>query len=107
MGLHPVKCWETLRLLLGLAAVTVVAYYGQRIYSGEVAYAVHFDIRRDLYDNMLTLEQDFYQHYATGDLISRMYTDLDSIWRLVLLGFNVFGSAFFGDCRGLCAAGDH
>ncbi|MEO8394091.1 MAG: ABC transporter ATP-binding protein [Chloroflexota bacterium] len=87
---------KNIGLLLGLAAVTVVAYYGQRIYSGEVAYAVHFDIRRDLYDNMLTLEQDFYQHYATGDLISRMYTDLDSIWRLVLLGFNVFGSAFFG-----------
>ena len=95
-GFTPSDLLGDIVLLLVLAAVTVVAYYGQRIYSGEVAYAVHFDIRRDLYDNLLTLEQDFYQHYATGDLISRMYTDLDSIWRLILLGFNVFGSAFFG-----------
>ena len=95
-GFTSAEMLGNIALLLGLAAVTVVAYFGQRIGSGEVAYAVHFDIRRDLYDNMLTLQQDFYQHYATGDLISRMYTDLDSIWRLVLLGFNVFGSAFFG-----------
>ncbi len=95
-GFTPNEMLGDIGLLLGLAAITVVAYFGQRIFSGEVAYAVHFDIRRDLYDNLLTLEQDFYQHYATGDLISRMYTDLDQIWRLILLGFNVGGSAFFG-----------
>ncbi len=95
-GFTPQEMLQNIALLLGLAAVSVTAYFGQRIFSGEVAYAVHYDIRRDLYDNLLTLEQGFYQHYATGDLISRMYTDLDSIWRLVLLGFNVGGSAFFG-----------
>lgn len=95
-GFTPNEMLGDIALLLGLAAVTVTAYFGQRILSGEVAYAVHFDIRRDLYDNLLTLEQDFYQHYATGDLISRMYTDLDQIWRLCLLSFNVGGSATFG-----------
>ncbi len=95
-GYAPNQMLQDIGILLGLAVVTVIAFYGQRIYSGEVAYAVHFDIRRDLYDNMLTLDQGFFQRYATGDLISRMYTDLDQIWRLLLLFFNVFGSAFFG-----------
>jgi ATP-binding cassette subfamily B protein len=80
-------------LLVGLAVITVVAFFGQRIYSGVVAYQTNFDIRRTLFDNLLTLDQNFFQHYATGDLISRMYSDLDMIWRLLVLGFTRGGSA--------------
>lgn len=80
-------------LLVGLAIITVTAFFGQRYFSGQVAYAVNYDIRRDLFDNLLTLEQDFYQHYATGDLISRMHTDVDMTWRLLGLGLSRIGSA--------------
>jgi ATP-binding cassette, subfamily B, multidrug efflux pump len=79
--------------LVGLAVITVAAFFGQRIYSGVVAYQVNFDIRRTLFDNLLTLDQGFYQRYATGDLISRMYSDLDMIWRLLVIGFTRGGSA--------------
>ena len=79
--------------LVGLAVVTAAAFFGQRYYSGQVAYQVNFDIRRTLFDNLLTLDQGFYQRYATGDLISRMYSDLDMIWRLLVLGFTRGGSA--------------
>jgi ATP-binding cassette, subfamily B, multidrug efflux pump len=79
--------------LVGLAVITVIAFFGQRIYSGLVAYQVNFDIRRTLFDNLLTLDQGFYQRYATGDLISRMYSDLDMIWRLLVIGFTRGGSA--------------
>jgi ATP-binding cassette subfamily B protein len=60
-----------------------------------VAYAVTFDIRKTLFENLLTRENDFYQHYATGDLISRMRGDLDVIWRLLALTFTRVGSAVF------------
>jgi ATP-binding cassette, subfamily B, multidrug efflux pump len=80
-------------LLIGFAIITVIAFFGQRIFSGQVAYAVNFDIRRTLFDNLITLEQSFYQRYQTGDLISRMYSDLDMIWRLLAIAFNRFGSA--------------
>lgn len=80
-------------LLIGFSIVTVIAFFGQRIFSGQVAYAVNFDIRRTLFDNLITLDQSFYQRYPTGDLISRMYSDLDMIWRLLAIGFNRFGSA--------------
>lgn len=80
-------------LLIGFSIITVIAFFGQRIFSGQVAYAVNFDIRSTLFDNLIRLEQSFYQRYPTGDLISRMYSDLDMIWRLLSISFNRFGSA--------------
>ncbi len=80
-------------LLVGLALLTVVAFFGQRYWSGVVAYNVNYDIREALFDNLLTLDQGFYQSYATGDLISRMHMDVQMIWRLLLLGFSRGGSA--------------
>lgn len=80
-------------ILIGLSLITVVAFWGQRRFSGDVAYGVNYDVRRDLYNNLLTLEQGFFQSYAVGDLISRMYSDIDAIWRLLALGLNRFGSA--------------
>lgn len=79
--------------LIGLALLTVIAFFGQRYWSGVVSYNVNYDIRETLFDNLLTLEQEFYQSYATGDLISRMHMDVQMIWRLLLLGFSRGGSA--------------
>lgn len=80
-------------LLVGLSIVSVIAFFGQRYYSGVVAYAVHFDIRKAVFDHMVTLDDEFYKRYATGDLISRMYADLNWVWRLLALAFNRGGSA--------------
>ena len=82
-------------LLIGLTLISIIAFFGQRYFSGIVAYSVNYDIRRDLFNNLLTLDQGFYQQHTTGDLISRMYTDMDLIWRLLLIGFTRFGSAVF------------
>jgi ATP-binding cassette subfamily B protein len=92
-GAPPEVLLQDVGLIIVFAIITVAAFFGQRTYSGEIAYAVNYDIRHDLFDNLLTLDQSFYQHYATGDLISRMYTDVDMIWRLLALGFNRAGSA--------------
>ena len=93
-GATPDEMLGDIVLLIGLAIISVIAFYGQRYFSGTVAYAVNFDIRKELFDNLLTLEQGFFQRYPTGDLISRMYSDLDMIWRLLVIFFTRFGSAF-------------
>ncbi len=80
-------------MMIGAAIVAVIAFFGQRHYSGQVAYYASFDIRRDLFDNLLLLDQAFFRSNATGDLISRMYIDLDMIWRLLTIGFTRFSSA--------------
>ena len=80
-------------ILIGLTLISIAAFFGQRYFSGTASYGVNYNIRRDLFDNLLTLDQGFYQQYSTGDLISRMYTDMDMIWRLLLITFTRSGSA--------------
>jgi ATP-binding cassette subfamily B multidrug efflux pump len=82
-------------VMIGLALVTIAAFFGQRYFSGNVAYGVNFDVRRDLFDNLLTREQKFYQSYPVGDLISRMHADIVLIWQLLVMMFMRLGSAFF------------
>lgn len=90
------EIWQGILLLLGLALITVIAFFAQRHYSGQVAYAVHYDVRKTVFDNMVTLDRDFYKQYSTGDLISRMFTDMNYIWRLLALTFNRGGNAVSG-----------
>ncbi len=92
-GPNMVVILDDLLLMIGLAIIGVISFYGQRNYSGEIAYMVSYDIRETLFKNLLTLDQGFYHHYPVGDLISRMYTDIDMVWRLLALAFNQFGSA--------------
>jgi ATP-binding cassette, subfamily B, multidrug efflux pump len=84
---------EGIGLLLALAIFTVTMFFLQRHYSGQVAYGVHHDIRKTVFENMVTLDNDFYKQHATGDLISRMFTDLNWVWRLLALGFQRGGNA--------------
>jgi ATP-binding cassette subfamily B multidrug efflux pump len=80
-------------LFLGIMLVVLVAFFGQRQLSGTVVYNATYDIRRALFYHMLTLDQGFYQHYQTGDLIARMNGDVEMIWRLLALFFLRIGSA--------------
>ena len=83
---------DIVRLLI-LTAITVIAFFGQRHFSGVVGYAVTYDIRKELFHNLLTLDKRFYDQYETGDLISRMYSDQNMVWRLLGLTFSSLGSA--------------
>lgn len=83
-------------LLVGLAIFTVAMFFLQRHYSGQVAYGVHHDVRRTVFENMVKLDNDFYKQHPTGDLISRMFTDLNWVWRLLALGFQRAGQAIVG-----------
>ncbi len=80
-------------LILAMGVATLIAFIGQRHYSGLIAYSVVFDIRRTLFDNLLAMDNAFYQRFAPGDLLSRMHADIDMIWRLLAIGFNRVGSA--------------
>ncbi len=82
-------------LVLLVGAIIVVAFYGQRYYSGVIAYTITYDMRRALFENLLTLEQSFFQRFSTGDLLSRMQNDIDVVWRMLALTFMRGGSALF------------
>lgn len=92
-GVNIEQIVQDIVLMLAMGGISVVAFFGQRHYSGIIAYSVVFDIRRTLFDQMLTFEHAFYQRYPTGDLLSRMNADLDMIWRLMAITWNRLGSA--------------
>jgi ATP-binding cassette subfamily B protein len=80
-------------LLVLFGAITVVSFFGQRYFSGEIAYGVNYDLRGTLFARLLRLDQSFYDHYATGDLISRVNSDTEMVWRLMVLFFLRFASS--------------
>jgi ATP-binding cassette subfamily B protein len=80
-------------LILFFGALTVVSFYVQRWYSGQVAYSVSYDIRQMLFDNLLAMQPGFYARYAPGDLLARMQGDMDMIWRLLVIAFLRFSGS--------------
>jgi ATP-binding cassette subfamily B protein len=87
LGAPQAELQLTIGVMLALGVVTVFAFFTQRYFSGVVAYGSNYDMRRDLFDNMLTQDQQFYQQYPTGDLISRMHADMNLIWQFLVLFF--------------------
>lgn len=89
---------EVITFIVAISALAVVnlwAYQRLRVYSGEVAYSVDYDLRNAVFKNMVTLEQDFYKKYSSGDLLSRIHNDMNVIWRLNALSFLRTGTAIF------------
>jgi ATP-binding cassette subfamily B protein len=95
-GVSAAQILQDIALLIIFSVITLAAFYGQRHFSGIVAYETHYDMRRDIFENLLTLDQGFYQRYPTGDLISRLHSDLQYVWRLLAIGMNRSGSAGAG-----------
>lgn len=92
-GITRQQLLQDIGLLFMLSFVTVFAFIGQRHYSGTVAFNVAYDIRKTLFNNLLRLDQRFYNQHAPGDLISRMNSDMTMIWRLLAITFTRVGSA--------------
>ena len=46
----------SIAILIGLTLVSIVAFFGQRYFSGSVSYRVKYDIRHDLVDNEAGLD---------------------------------------------------
>src|SRR5262245_12900114 len=42
--------------LIALSIVSILCFFGQRYFSGQVAYKVNYNVRRSLFDNLLTLD---------------------------------------------------
>lgn len=82
-------------ILIGIALFSLAAFAVQRIYSGTVAFGLTYRVREALFDSLLRMDQGFYQGYPVGDLISRMRSDSDMVWRLLAIGFTRIGSAVF------------
>jgi len=79
-------------MVLVIAAVGAVSTYFEKYLTTSVAQWVSHDLRRTLYNHIQKLSLSFHDQKRTGDLISRITSDIDTIQDFisqVLLGFLV------------------
>lgn len=62
--------------ILGLAALRYLLASGRRYTTNYMGYLVEYRMRRSLFDHLLGLHHGFYDHSATGELVSRAVNDL-------------------------------
>jgi subfamily B ATP-binding cassette protein MsbA len=65
--------------VIAVALVKGLAYFGQFYLMGMVSQRVVADIRRALFDHVLTLSPSFFAKRHSGDLLSRFSSDVGSI----------------------------
>lgn len=70
-------------LMIAFAVVLGIVRWFSRFVIFNVGRDIEYDLRNDLFEHLTTLNADFYQHFKTGDLMSRMINDLAAVRMLV------------------------
>ncbi len=65
--------------VLGVALVRVVLSVARRLVAGKVSLGVEYDLRNRLYGHLQALELGFFDRQQTGQLMSRVTVDLQSV----------------------------
>lgn len=74
-------------IYLGLAAFTIWFSRQLRRIPQRMSHQVEYDIRRDLFDHLTRLDQQFFRQERTGDLMTRMSSDLTVVRNAIGQGF--------------------
>jgi ATP-binding cassette subfamily B protein len=65
--------------VLAIALLDAISSYAEKYLTTSVAQWISYDLRRTIYSHMQKLSLAFYNQKRTGDLISRVTSDIDSI----------------------------
>ncbi|MCS6848497.1 MAG: ABC transporter ATP-binding protein [Anaerolineae bacterium] len=74
-------------VLVGVAALRSLFYYLQGVYQGMVGTDVVRDLRNALYRKLQYLPFAYYTKMPTGQIMSRMLSDMDGVEQFVAFGF--------------------
>jgi ATP-binding cassette, subfamily B, bacterial len=72
--------------VLGIAVLDAVCTYGEKYLTTSVAQWVSYDLRMAIYAHIQRLSLAFHDQKRTGDLISRVTADIDSIQSFIMNG---------------------
>jgi ATP-binding cassette subfamily B protein len=72
--------------VLVIAVVNAISTYTERYLTTSVGQYVMHDLRQTLYSHINRLSLDYHDHKFTGDLISRLTSDIDSIQTFITSG---------------------
>ncbi len=81
-------------LVLGVATARALITFSQRYNIEFTAQKVIYDVRNRLYQHLQTLSFSFFDQNRTGELMSRMTSDVSTLQRAMGMGFiNLFSNA--------------
>jgi len=78
-------------LLILIAIVDGIFKFGQRMLIAGASFRIEYDLRRQLFDHYLALDQRFFSNSHTGDLMARATNDLSKV--RMFLGPGINGAA--------------
>jgi ATP-binding cassette subfamily B multidrug efflux pump len=91
-----------LSLVFEYAAVVVllsilkgIFQYWMRVILIGLSRDIEFDLRNHLFSHIITLSQDFYAKYRTGDIMARATNDLNAVRMMLGPGIMYFTETFF------------
>ena len=80
-------------LIVAVSVVDGVFKFAQRMLIAGVSYRVEFDLRQELFNRYMALDQSFYGVNHTGDLMARATNDLSAVRMMLGPGLNGSASA--------------
>jgi ATP-binding cassette subfamily B multidrug efflux pump len=66
-------------LLVGVSALKGVFQYWMRVILIGISRDIEYDLRNDLFANLVRLSSDFYSQFRTGDIMARATNDLNAV----------------------------
>ncbi|HEV7555283.1 MAG TPA: ABC transporter transmembrane domain-containing protein, partial [Kofleriaceae bacterium] len=65
--------------LIGFAIITAISRIASRIWIFNAARAAEYDLRSDLFGHLMTLSPAYYRDHPTGDVMSRLTNDVQTV----------------------------
>ena len=87
--------FEFAALVVLLSVIKGVFQYWMRVILIGLSRDIEFDLRNDLFSHIITLSQDFYAKYRTGDIMARATNDLNAVRMMLGPGIMYFTETFF------------
>ncbi|HEY7009649.1 MAG TPA: ABC transporter ATP-binding protein [Jatrophihabitantaceae bacterium] len=81
------QLWPLAGLALALGIAEALFFYLRRLAMSKAAVGLETDIRRDLFAHLQRLPVAFHDRWPSGQLLSRLTTDLSTLRRFVGFGF--------------------
>jgi ATP-binding cassette, subfamily B, multidrug efflux pump len=78
-----------------LSLVKGVFQYWMRVILIGISRDIEYDLRNDLFSHIVTLSQDFFAKYRTGDIMARATNDLNAVRMMLGPGIMYFTETFF------------
>src|ERR1700680_2085170 len=80
-------------LIIAVSAGILTCYYVRTL--GDIGHRFAFVLRRNLFTHLQGLSLRFHDYQRTGNLFTRLSSDIDAIQEVIAVGIIIFGSNLF------------